>query len=275
MPVIDRIDYMACVVDIDGNGLLLDASDKNNPAGILPSFCYNGFSWILGDTGRGLDLYPEMLKNKDIFSVKIYNMTDSSAQVEVIQKLGLLHSSIIRKSWAEEKDAEEKKLKEIKGDMPEGLELADVHVENKNNPDTNLIFKCTGTLPIDKAVSTIYMNTNFIKIFNKNPFPAADRSQPIEFPYKSEHAYYMTVILPPGMEPDSLLPPAIIKFDSNGIVYRRMMNYTPELKTFTVNTSFAINDTWYGVENYPMLREYFQKMIEDNNQVIVFKKAAK
>jgi hypothetical protein len=273
MPVIDRIDYMGCVVTLADGSLLLDASDKNSCAGMFPTYCYNGYSWILKqDGGVGVDLQPDLLKNKDIFSIKLYDFTDSTAKIDVIRKIGLVHSMQLRKYWADSKDAQKKEMAEFKRGLPEGIEFTKEQVDNINNPDTNLVMKFTGVMEMDKQATTIYMNTNFVKLYDKNPLPAATRRLPVEFPYKSEQSYYLTVVLPQGMEPDTLPPPAIISLDSSAMTYKRSVSYMPEIRTLTVSANVGINTTYFGVADYAAIREFFQRVIEDNNQVLVFKK---
>lgn len=273
MPVIDRIDYMGCVVSLPEGNLFLDASDKNSCAGMFPPYCYNGYSWILKpDGGTGIDMQPDLLKNKDVFSIKLYDFTDSTAKIEVTRKLGLVHSMRLRKQWADSKDGRKNEIAAFKRELPEGIEFTKEQVDNVGNPDTNLVMKFTGVMEMDKQAATLYLNTNFVKLYDKNPLPAATRKHPVEFPYKSEQAYYLTVVLPQGMEPDTLLPPAIISLDSSAMTYKRSVSYMPEIRTLTVAANVAVNNTYFNVADYAAIREFFQRVIEDNNQVLVFKK---
>ncbi len=273
LPVVDRIDYLGCVVKLAEGSLLLDASNKNNCVGMFPPYCYNGYSWLLQpDGGMGVDLEPDMLKNKDIYSIKLFDFTDSTAKIEVLHKAGLIQSMGMRKYWADDKEARKKDIAEFKRGLPEGIEITKESIDNVDNPDTNIVMKFSGTIEFDKRATTIYMNSNFVKFYSKNPLKAATRIVPIEFPFRSEQSYYLSVVLPPGLEPDTLLPPAIINFDSGAMTYKSASSYIPELHTLTVSANIAINHTYFDVADYPVIREFFEKVIEDNNQVLVLKK---
>jgi hypothetical protein len=109
-------------------------------------------------------------------------------------------------------------------------------------------------------------------MFAKNPFKETKRKLPIEFPYQTEYAYFMTVVLPENMEPDSTYAPILINYDQDAINYKKLIGYYPSIHSLSVNTNLNIKTTFYGIDYYPSLREFFQKMIDADNQVLVIKK---
>jgi hypothetical protein len=46
-PNISDINYLICLLKIDNKDILLDASNENNPFGIIPPYCYNGYSRLV------------------------------------------------------------------------------------------------------------------------------------------------------------------------------------------------------------------------------------
>ncbi|WP_161499168.1 DUF3857 domain-containing protein [Flavipsychrobacter stenotrophus] len=270
-PVLDRINYMACVVMADTEQILLDASDPNNIFGILPTYCYNGFSWILGNKGQGVNLTPDLIKNKNTYNFKINEFTDSTARLEITKKTGLLHSVAYRKAWVKNKEQKQKDIDYIKDHLPGNITVLESHVDNQDNPDTNLIMKYTCIMDLGKEPTT-FINTNIIKVYESNPFKAGERKAPIEFPYKSEYAFFTSITLPPEMEPDTLAQPTAISYNNGEIYYRKMMGYIPDIHLLTVNSSFEINATSYESEWNTTIREFFQKMIDNSNEMIAIKK---
>ena len=274
IPVLDRIGTIVCAVEIGGKYTLLDASDKNNCVGLLPTEYYNGYSWLLADKGMGTMITTNNAKDKTLCNIKVSDFSDSGAKVEITTKLGLMRSAAKRKLWAVDKKKSKEYLAEVTRDFPD-LEVLESNIYNEQNPDTNLVIKYTCRLNIDKAATQLYMPGIMIKLFDKNPFASTARKFPIEFPYQTEYAYYITIVLPADMQPDSAAKPVVIDYDNGGMSYKKQMGYFPEMHTVNVNSTFAINTTSYSVENYPLLREFFQKMIDDNNQVLVFSKIKK
>ena len=271
-PVLDRINFMACAVYIDSSYILLDASNKNNNFGALPTYCYNGFAWILGDKGKGMNLTPDLLKDKTMYGVKIFGFTDSTAKLELTIKYGMISSPNIRKAWAGDKDKQKEDIQAIKNELPTDVVFSEPKVDNLNNPDTNLVIRLTCELSFDKKADNLYLNANMIKMFAKNPFKETKRKLPIEFPYQTEYAYFMTVVLPENMEPDSTYAPILINYDQDAINYKKLIGYYPSIHSLSVNTNLNIKTTFYGIDYYPSLREFFQKMIDADNQALVIKK---
>ena len=274
IPVLDRIGTIICAVEVDGKYKLLDASDKNNCVGLIPDEYFNGYSWVIGDTGIGTMITPQLFKDKTVCNIKISDFTDSGAKVEITTKMGLLRSASKRKLWAENKKKSKEYLSEMTAELS-NLESVESKIYNEQDADTNLIIKIKGILSIEKGASHLYIPGMMIKLFDKNPFAATVRKFPIEFPYQSEYAYYMTIVLPADMQPDSTYKPVIIDYENGAISYKKQMGFFPEMHTANINSTFAINNTSFDVEHYPVIREFFQKMIDDNNQMFVFTKSKK
>ncbi|WP_161499167.1 DUF3857 domain-containing protein [Flavipsychrobacter stenotrophus] len=273
-PLIDRINYMVCQIKIDSQYLYLDASNKYNVFGSLPSFCYNGFSWVLADTGHGIQLTSDHIKNKTVYNFKLYDFTDSTAKIDITRKMGTIASANYRRSWAEDKEQKTIDLDALKDRLPGDIAVQEKHIENEDNPDTTLVMKYSCIINFNKN-EPLFLNTNLIKIYENNPFKVAERRSPIEFNYKSEYVLYTNITLPVNMEPDTLSEPMAIQYHNGDLYYKKIMSYLPDLHILTINTSFNINTTTYGAEEYSSLKEFFQKMIDDTNEMLAIKKTKK
>ncbi len=274
-PVADRINHLACMAHLIDGPVFLDASNKFNVLGALPPEHYNGFAWIVNDTGIGIVLTTDLIKDKTIFNVKIHDITDSNAQVEVVQKLGMITSGAMRRAWDNKKETKEIMLNAFKESLPQGVTIKERIIENEDNPDANLVIKYSFPMEFEKSANSIFLNTNIVKFFKANPFIAETRKNPIEFPCQSEYGYYMSITLPANIEPDSTYQPFSMDFDNNGITYKRNIGYIPEQHVLTVNSVLSINNTVYETNQYVSLRSFFQKMLDDCNQLLILKKSNK
>ncbi|MEI8278598.1 MAG: DUF3857 and transglutaminase domain-containing protein [Bacteroidota bacterium] len=140
-PVMDRIDYLVAAVMIDTANVYLDATNKNNPFGVLSTHCYNGFSWILGEKGQGILLIPEAIREKTKIAARVYDMNDTSASIEIIERFGPIRSAGYRRTWASNDKSKEKYIDDIEHSFSSNITLLNSEVLNENNPDTNLIIK--------------------------------------------------------------------------------------------------------------------------------------
>lgn len=273
-PVIDRINYIVCGVTADSEYILLDASDKNNAFGILPTYCYNGFSWVLGEKGHGVQLTPDLLINKTIYNFRIYDFNDSTAKLDITKRMGLVTSAGSRRSWAKDKEEMVKDLDNLKELLPSNITILEQHFENQDIPDTNLVAKYSCKISFNKS-EDLFLNTNLIKIYETNPFKATDRTAPIEFNCKNEYLLYTNITLPEDRVPDSISQPTAINYNNGDMYYKKFMGYFPEMHIFTINTSFSINNTYYDAGEYAAIRDFFKKMIDNTNEMVAFKKTVK
>ncbi len=275
MPVFNRIIFIACAVYVDSNLILLDITDKNNPLGALSPHYYNGYSWIMGDKGKGIYLTTDMLREKMITSVKISDFGDSTASVEIIQKLGMIRSAEKRREWTQDKEKSKKKMTEFRKILPEDVSVIESSIDNETNPDAPLVIKQKCILSFDSKTKDFFLPANFVKFFDSNPFREAKRQLIIEFPYGIDYSYHLNIQLPENIAPENVPEPVNLEFDKNGMSYKKMTSYVPELNMLTVNAAFNVDNTAYGTDQYEGIKTFFQKIVDDNNQMIVLKKAMK
>jgi|GEM_PF-1767469 len=267
-----NIDYLACAVNIDSSYMLLDATDRNNTAGILPNHCYNGYSWIVAEKGTGVYLTPQVIGEKTINVVKISDVTDTSATMEIVRKFGKFGSMNMRKKWAKEKEEQSDRTDEFKQMLPDNITLIDTRTDNENNPDTPLIVHYKCRLNINAKSKTFFIKSTMTPFFDENPLKGSKRVQPVEFPYQEQMDYHFTMVLPENINPDTVSSPMELDYEQGAMHYLRSDAYYPAAHTYTLNASLDINNTVYSKNYFETLRGFFQQVIDDNNRMLIFKK---
>ena len=274
-PVLDRFNYLACAVNVDGGYIMLDASDKNNIYGSLPVNCYNGYARIIKKEGIGVTLTSSVLKDKTIFAVKIFEVTDTSAKVEINQKMGLIRSSVLRKEWAKNEKAKKEYLDDVEQGLPMNCVISETIVAHQENPDTNLFITFSGKIKLDSTAGTLFINADWIKNIRQNPFSATTRTMPVEFPYLSQFQYHLNISLPASMEPVDIPATSSISMDSSAMTYEKIYTYFQDMHTLTVNSSFNVNTPVFPTDDYDKIRSFFQNMMKRENEIVTLKKSDK
>ena len=274
-PFAERLTYWACAWAIDSSYVFLDATDKNNVFGLLPLSCYNGYSRVISQNGEGVDLTPDLLEDRSMVSVKITMPNDTVERVELISKPGIITSSEIRKEIAMDSIELNKFFEQYILKISEDAVITDKKIDYLDKPDTNLVIKAVFELRNDARVESYLFNTSFVKAEKRNPFVATTRTFPIEFTCKFNNAFYLTVVFPPGFEPDTIPKPTLISVGDNSLEYRKSLSYYPEMHTFTSNVTYKNNQVVYDSENYNTIREFFEEVIKEENKVLEFKKKKK
>ncbi len=270
-PVIERLDKMACAAMIDSEIILLDASKKYLPFGFLPMEYYNGYSHILGEVGKGIILSADNLKDKTVYSISMTDVTDSTAKLEIMQRYGMIKSSLFRRQYDEEEERKEQ-LKKMTAALPSSLTVLSSKLINENDADTNIVIKHVCQYSFDNTRELAYINLDLVRFFESNPFKATTRQLPIEFPNKMEDILLLKIQMPAGFAPDSLSQPLILDYMDGGMIYKKSINYIASMNTLTVMANFSVNKTAYNPAHYPNIRQFFADMIADNRKLIVLKK---
>lgn len=275
LPVKDNINYMVVVAHINGQKYMLDATDKNNHFGILPVYCYNGFAWVLGDVGYSINLSRDLLEEKRVAAVKISDFTDSTANLQIMLRIGNVKSMSLRQHWATDEQKKQEYLTEYEQQLPAGTVVTKRSIDNLNDPDTNLVLHFDCVMDIDKTSDMLHLKNELTPSLTSNPLKSTKRKYPIEFPYKYDNSYYISIALPENMEPELLPKPTKMSYDDNKITYERTITYNPGLKTLTASVKYTANSSTYEAGSHESLANFFKNIIEEGEQVISLKKKMK
>ncbi len=262
--------YVVAAVEIENGLILLDATERYAVPNILPLRDLNWFGRLIRKDGTSteVNLTPNNL------SSEINNL-----QVVVDDKGGI--SGKIRTQLTEHnalkfrqekinlnKETYLEKLEEEKG----SIEISDYVRDNDLDLSKPIVetysFKNTNAYEIinDK----IYLSPLFFLSINENPFKQETREYPVDFGYPFEESYNINIEIPEGYTVETL--PAQAKFvtDENMAVFKYLITNTGnkiQMKiTNTINTAIVSS------ELYTTLKDFYQKMIEKQNEKIVLKK---
>jgi len=271
-PIIDRFNYIICAVQIDTDRILLDASDKFNSFYSLPYYCYNGYARLVDKQADDVMLTADKATENERIFIQMKNISDSAMDVTVMEKLGNASSAKYRSQWSGDKKDFDSYVKEETQSFAGTVSISESEMRNLDNPDTSLGIAYTFHIKSDKHNDQYFLNTDFIKFFKTNPFQAMERKLPIAFPYKVNYMYSLNVQLPNTFKLEEVPKSIIIKYADEDVVYKKLANYNEDMHSLTVNTYFTINTTKYPVDSYKTLRQFFDRTIQEENEIISLKK---
>ncbi len=267
----DMFNYVAAAVVIGDAYILLDASDKNNAFGMLPNSCYNGYSRVISEKGDVIELDPGFVEDANVHSVRISMPDDSTQKIEVVHKMGIPSSSMLRKKASLENDGKNDFFEKYIAELAENNEVITKSIENLEKPDTNLIIKYTYVVKTDKA-DKIFFATSFKKIVPNNPFKAKERIFPVEFPWRSNNAYHVTFTLPKNYMVDSVTTPLLMSLGENSMEYKKSVDYLADMNLLTVNISFKNPQVTYELDEYGILKQFYEDLVKQESKIIEIRK---
>jgi hypothetical protein len=116
----------------------------------------------------------------------------------------------------------------------------------------------------------VYLNPMFLEQTKENPFKIEDRKYPVDFPYLMDRTYVAKITLPEGYSIHQIPKPLVIKLPNNAASYQYNINKQGNIMQLTCK--FKINKNFFGVEEYPQLREFFNQIIKIESEPVVLKK---
>ena len=270
-PSYNVFNYVVARAEINGEQILLDASHKYTSPNILPLNTLNWMGLVIKRDETTEEVNLVTIKP----SVSTCNLTveiDPSGRV-----LGDLKSAKsryeaynYRSKFADIKTEDYvDKLENLYND----IEISNYAIENKtNNLDKPIeeSFTFQSNNQFDIIGGKIFLNPLLFLTTYKNPFVQENRKTPIYFGYPIQKKYMVNIEIPEGYEIESM-PKGINMSSIDGTFsFKYLLEKRDDKIQIVVN--FEIKNSNVDAENYAMLKEFYQKMIDKENEKIVLKK---
>lgn len=250
--------------------ILLDATEKYSEPNILPLRDLNWVGRLIRKDGTSneVDLMPKTL-SREAINMNLVLKNDGSADGKIRRQL-IEHEALDfrKENLAKSKDTY---LEELEG-KNNNIEISDYHRDNEldlSNPIVeNYAFKSTKDTEIinDK----IYISPMLFLAVKSNPFKQEVREYPVDFGYPSQSKYNIIIEIPGGYMVESM-PASLNIATGNDVGAFKYMIANNDNKIQVTITS-TINTAIVSPDFYPVLKDFFQKMIDKQNEKIVLKK---
>jgi hypothetical protein len=263
--------YVIALVVIDGKPILLDATHKFTTINILPLNVLNWKGRLIKQEGisQEVDLVPTKASAKHhTLLVKM----DKTGKMEGKYRLQMTdyEAYSFREKYAEmNTDAYlEKKENEI-GD----INIQDYSIDNKRTDFANPIvetFNFTANNHCEIIGDKIYVNPLLFFTQSKNPFVQEKRGMPIYFGYPELEKFIISFEIPDGFTVESMPLPMRISTDGKELSF--LINVVNEGNRVQILVTKEINLAIIHADFYDSIKEFYQKMIDKQNEKIVLKK---
>lgn len=122
----------------------------------------------------------------------------------------------------------------------------------------------------DHTDDHLYINPMLFPQLKTNPFIQSERVLPVEFPFPYKFTMLCTLTLPDGYEVEELPQPGLIRMEGDDMKCKYMVQ--KQGNTVTANYIFELRKYIYLPEHYKQLQDFWTKVIDKNNALIVLKK---
>ncbi|MGC4021975.1 MAG: transglutaminase domain-containing protein [Cyclobacteriaceae bacterium] len=268
IPVSTQFNYVVCNVKLGEKNILLDATDRLLPVGLLPEKCLNGSGLAVSADGfEWLSLLP-VVKTKEIYNFDLV-LTDASELKGTLKLDNTGYNAMeARKTYFEKEEQGY-----IKG-LNQGRSWAITKSEFINLKDIQQPLQERHEITISEhmteAGNTTYLSPFMVSNWNENPFKQKERTYPVDFGHPFDEIYIAKITIPENYVVDELPKSKVMMLPENAARYT--YNIAQSGNTITIGSTLSINKSLFLQTEYPNLREFYNQMIAKQSEQIVLKK---
>ena len=262
--------YVIAAVEADGKLMLLDATSKSAMPNILPTRAINWMGRLIRKDGssEAIDLMPQA-SAREVVNV--------AAQLDAQGKLtgkarGQFYDHnayYFRENFSgvtKESNMErlEKKHK--------GLEVSNYNIVDDKLSSKPVLeeYEFSHSSVCDIIGDKIYINPMLFLTQNENPFRQEKREYPIDFIFPRQDKYMITIALPAGYVVESSPAPVNVVMEDGMGSFK--YNIAVSNNSLQLGVVMDINRAAISQDYYPTIKDFFQKMIDKQNEKVVLKK---
>lgn len=266
-PSLDDVNYVIVKTTVNDKPMLLDATEPNLQAGLIPFRCLNG-------TGR-------VIKNGTVDEIPLTNVRSTK---NTIVNLELKDDKFTGDLFSRNMGLSAFNLREAIKDAGGQKEYFD---KVKNQSNDFLVEDCLITnldslyLPVTRKYTIhltnesddsdlLYFNPILVDRTTDNPFTSPTRLYPVDFGSSSSDVYQLNLQIPNGYKVEEL--PQSKSFGLPGRSGSYIYQVTQTDKMISLSTKFTLDKTMYLAEEYDALREFYNAIVAKEAEQIVLKK---
>jgi hypothetical protein len=256
---------------IDGSQFLLDATSKFSTINELPLEDLNWTGRLIKKDGSSQEI--KMAANK-LSTENISLMAVLNAQGKITGKARILKTAYnaerFRDDYANENQDEYLEKLETKLGA---IQISDYAIENKKTAiekPISEVFTFSSDNGFERIGNKMYINPLLFFSDSTNPFVQEKRELPIYFQFPKQEKYNITIEIPEDYVVESLPKP--IKLITGEDVGSFSFNIQQVDKNLQIVVNQSLNGTLISAEFYDILKEFFQKTLDKQNEKIVLRK---
>jgi hypothetical protein len=262
--------YVIAAVKIEGKTILFDATSKFSSPDVIPVRALNWKGRLIkknGDTEE-IDLISKK-NSREVVNVMATLNKDGSITGQVRTQYSDYKAYLEREAYGAS----------VKEEYPDGIEktykglMVDGYKMTNENDASKILmedYTFTHNNASENIGNHIYVNPLLFLAQDENPFKLEDREYPIDFVYPYQEKYVVTLALPDGYEPETIPKPVALAMEENIGSFR--YNISAVGRNIQASAVLEINYSNISDEYYKTLKDFFQKMIEKQNEKIVLVK---
>jgi hypothetical protein len=271
IPMIENFNYIVSHVKIGEKEYFLDATQTYAKPGLLPEHTLNGFGRLIPKKGQGrfLEIIPADSQSK----LEMINASIVPDDGTIKGSYSISYGGYEALSWREKYGTEPDNVfqEALKKQVPE-WQIQNVSIKNKTEDLKGTVnVACDFEIEDENASPGVfYFNPVLAGKWTTNPLKSKDRIYPIDLGTAISAAYIANFTLPDGYVLEEMPKTEIVMLPEKGGKFAYQVRQTNNV--IQVNSSIQVNRTRFLPEEYPHLKEFFERVVQKHAQPLVIKK---
>ena len=263
--------YVICAIESPSGNILLDATDKYSLPNVLPVRDLNWFGRLIRKNGTSseIDLLPTIISKESVFMNMVLK-TDGSLNGKIRNQFTDYEAFEFRRDYV---GISQDTYLESLENKNNSIEVSEYTRENDLDLSKPVMetYSFLSTRDTEMINEKIYLSPLVFLRIKENPFRQEKREYPVDFKFPTQNKYTINIEIPEGYVVESIPTPVNMVFNENMGSFKFLVGATGNKIQVTITSD--LNMSIISPEYYESLKEYFQKIVDKENEKIVLVKA--
>jgi hypothetical protein len=261
-----QFNYVICQVTIDGKSLLLDATDRLVPFGLLPERCLNGKGYVISKESPG---WVSLNSPKSKISASADVLISSTGEMKGTIKISNdgYDAYNMRRQYLDKGETEY--VKNLTDNSSWSIDKSSFENMKVLHEPAIETYEFTHTENAG-GVDILYINPLIHLRIEENPFKLENRIYPVNYGKTSDRTLIYKFTIPENYQIEEI--PASKAFGLPGNAARYIYNVQATGNVITITSMLSINQPLFTQMEYPNLREFYNQVVAKQAEQIVLKK---
>ncbi|MBP8157776.1 MAG: DUF3857 domain-containing protein [Flavobacterium sp.] len=263
-------DYVISGVELNGQVILFDATNKYSLPNILPIRDLNWFGRLIRKNGSSgqIDLMP---KSNSREVVNIIGQINQEGQVS-----GKIRNQYFDYNAFSYRDRNSginnESIVERIEKRNQGLEVSDYDMQNRADLSKPIIenYSFSTEKNIEIIGDKMYISPFLFFTLDENPFKQETREYPVDFVFPNQDKYFVSLTIPEGYIVETLPQPKAVALPEDLVNFK--YNISNNGSQLQLIYSLDINTAIITPEYYEALKSFFKEVVNKQTEKIVLKK---
>ncbi|WP_299117630.1 transglutaminase domain-containing protein [uncultured Winogradskyella sp.] len=267
-PTRKGFNYVICMVENQGQYVLIDATERYGLLNVLPERALNWQGRLIKDDGSSswVSLMPSK-QSQESTSLNVKLEEDLSITGKVRQMITSNLALRYKKEYIGlSKDDQLKLLEKNKG----AIEISETQMDVKDNGAFSISYNYNLNDAVDDIGGKLYFSPLLFMAEKENPFKLDERKYPIDFKMPLKDKYKVNIMLPQGYKVEALPKSEVMEFKEGAVKYTFVAKQNGNF--IQLSTEFDLKSPIIDSSDYSVFKEFYGKVVEKQAEQIVLSK---